>query len=240
MSEDFIVHAETRTVQGTGASRRLRRSGRVPAILYGGASEPVQLSIDHNEMLRHLEHEAFYSHILSIDVDGKTENAVLKDLQRHPAKAQILHADFMRVVAGQAMRMTVPLHFVGEDTSPGIKNSGGVLDRQRNERAAKDQEQDRRIIRAGGLLRVHDPRERQDEERHQRRCGEGERLGYPPGGHQDDQPRNDEPFARKTFGQRPENCREQCYYAQRKADRSRHIPLPRPVIGNRMERARGR
>ena len=133
MSEDFIVHAETRTVQGTGASRRLRRSGRVPAILYGGASEPVQLSIDHNEMLRHLEHEAFYSHILSIDVDGKTENAVLKDLQRHPAKAQILHADFMRVVAGQAMRMTVPLHFVGEDTSPGIKNSGGVLDRQRNE-----------------------------------------------------------------------------------------------------------
>ena len=133
MSEDFIVHAETRTVQGTGASRRLRRSGRVPAILYGGASEPVQLSIDHNEMLRHIEHEAFYSHILSIDVDGKTENAVLKDLQRHPAKAQILHADFMRVVAGQAMRMTVPLHFVGEDTSPGIKNSGGVLDRQRNE-----------------------------------------------------------------------------------------------------------
>ena len=133
MSEDFIVHAETRTVQGTGASRRLRRSGRVPAILYGGASEPVQLSIDHNEMLRHPEHEAFYSHILSIDVDGKTENAVLKDLQRHPAKAQILHADFMRVVAGQAMRMTVPLHFVGEDTSPGIKNSGGVLDRQRNE-----------------------------------------------------------------------------------------------------------
>ena len=133
MSEDFIVHAETRTVQGTCASRRLRRSGRVPAILYGGASEPVQLSIDHNEMLRHLEHEAFYSHILSIDVDGKTENAVLKDLQRHPAKAQILHADFMRVVAGQAMRMTVPLHFVGEDTSPGIKNSGGVLDRQRNE-----------------------------------------------------------------------------------------------------------
>ena len=133
MAEDFIVHGEFREEQGTGASRRLRRSGRVPAILYGGASEPVQLSIDHNEMLRHLEHEAFYSHILSIDVDGKTENAVLKDLQRHPAKAQILHADFMRVVAGQAMRMTVPLHFVGEDTSPGIKNSGGVLDRQRNE-----------------------------------------------------------------------------------------------------------
>merc|ERR1712000_561790 len=84
-------------------------------------------------MLRHLEHEAFYSHILSIEVDGKTENAVLKDLQRHPSKAQILHADFMRVVAGQSMRMTVPLHFVGEDKSPGIKNNGGVLDRLRNE-----------------------------------------------------------------------------------------------------------
>ena len=133
MSEDFIVHAETRSVQGTGASRRLRRTGKVPAILYGGDAEPVQLSVDHNEMLRHLEHEAFYSHILSIDVDGKTENAVLKDLQRHPSKAQILHADFMRVVAGQSMRMTVPLHFVGEDKSPGIKNNGGVLDRLRNE-----------------------------------------------------------------------------------------------------------
>lgn len=133
MSEDFIVHAETRSVQGTGASRRLRRTGKVPAILYGGDAEPVQLSVDHNEMLRHLEHEAFYSHILSIEVDGKTENAVLKDLQRHPSKAQILHADFMRVVAGQSMRMTVPLHFVGEDKSPGIKNNGGVLDRLRNE-----------------------------------------------------------------------------------------------------------
>ncbi|WP_348673300.1 50S ribosomal protein L25/general stress protein Ctc [uncultured Abyssibacter sp.] len=133
MSEDFIVHAETRSVQGTGASRRLRRSGRVPAILYGGESEPVQLSVDHNEMLRHLEHEAFYSHILSVEVDGKAENAVLKDLQRHPSKAQILHADFMRVVAGQVMRMTVPLHFVGEETAPGIKNNGGVLDRVRNE-----------------------------------------------------------------------------------------------------------
>lgn len=133
MSEDFIVHAETRSVQGTGASRRLRRTGKVPAILYGGGAEPVQLSVDHNEMLRHLEHEAFYSHILSIEVDGKTENAVLKDLQRHPSKAQILHADFMRVVAGQSMRMTVPLHFVGEDKSPGIKNNGGVLDRLRNE-----------------------------------------------------------------------------------------------------------
>lgn len=133
MSEDFIVHAETRSVQGTGASRRLRRTGKVPAILYGGDAEPVQLSVDHNEMVRHLEHEAFYSHILSIEVDGKTENAVLKDLQRHPSKAQILHADFMRVVAGQSMRMTVPLHFVGEDKSPGIKNNGGVLDRLRNE-----------------------------------------------------------------------------------------------------------
>lgn len=133
MSEDYIVHAETRSVQGTGASRRLRRTGKVPAILYGGDAEPVQLSVDHNEMVRHLEHEAFYSHILSIEVDGKTENAVLKDLQRHPSKAQILHADFMRVVAGQSMRMTVPLHFVGEDKSPGIKNNGGVLDRLRNE-----------------------------------------------------------------------------------------------------------
>ncbi len=104
MSEDFIVHAETRSVQGTGASRRLRRTGKVPAILYGGDAEPVQLSVDHNEMVRHLEHEAFYSHILSIEVDGKTENAVLKDLQRHPSKAQ-----------------------------PGIKNNGGVLDRLRNE-----------------------------------------------------------------------------------------------------------
>lgn len=133
MSEDFIVHAKSRTEQGTSASRRLRRTGMVPGIVYGGEGEPVRIAIDHNEVLRHLEHEAFFSHILKVEIDGKSEDAVLKDLQRHPAKLQILHIDFMRVVAGQVFRMTVPIHFTGEEAAPGVKNDGGVLDRMRTE-----------------------------------------------------------------------------------------------------------
>ncbi len=127
MSSEFVLTAELRTEQGKGASRRLRRTGRVPAILYGAGKEPVPLSVNHNELLRHLENEAFYSHILTIDVDGKKEQAVLKDLQRHPAKPFILHLDLMRVSAGEKIRVNVPLHFVGEDVAPGVKIGGGIV-----------------------------------------------------------------------------------------------------------------
>ncbi len=127
MSSEFVLTAELRTEQGKGASRRLRRTGRVPAILYGAGKEPVPLSVNHNELLRHLENEAFYSHILTIDVGGKKEQAVLKDLQRHPAKPFILHLDLMRVSAGEKIRVNVPLHFVGEDVAPGVKIGGGIV-----------------------------------------------------------------------------------------------------------------
>ncbi len=127
MSEDFIVIAEDRTDQGKGASRRLRRANKVPAIIYGGKSEPAMIQMGHDSLLHHLEHEAFYSHILTIDVGGKTEQAVLKDVQRHPAKPRILHVDFQRVVKGEKLKMNVPLHFIGEDIAPGVKLKGGVV-----------------------------------------------------------------------------------------------------------------
>ncbi len=127
MSSEFVLTAEPRTEQGKGASRRLRREGKVPAILYGAGKDPVPLSVNHNELLKQLENEAFYSHILTVELDGKTEQAVLKDLQRHPAKPFILHLDLMRVSAGEKIRVNVPLHFVGEDVAPGVKIGGGIV-----------------------------------------------------------------------------------------------------------------
>lgn len=132
MSISFEVNAEVRDVQGTGASRRLRRENRVPAILYGGGEEPRMLQIAHNQILKHLEHEAFYSHILTIRVGEETTKAVLKDVQRHPAKLQILHLDFLRVHSGDRIKMHIPLHFINEDAAPGVK-AGGMVSHQRNE-----------------------------------------------------------------------------------------------------------
>ncbi len=126
MSSEFVVSAEPRKDQGKGASRRLRRTGKVPAILYGAGKGPVPLTLDHNELLKQLEKEAFYSHILTIDMGGKKEQAILKDMQRHPAKPFILHMDFMRVSAGEKIRVNVPLHFRGAEMAPGVKIGGGI------------------------------------------------------------------------------------------------------------------
>ncbi len=129
MENLFEVHAELRTDEGKGASRRLRHAGNVPAIIYGSSDAPVSISLDHNRFLRHLQEEAFYAHILTIVVDGKKQQVVLKDLQRHPAKdSKIMHADFLRVDAKHAMTMSVRLHFLGEDVSAAIKG-GAVLSR---------------------------------------------------------------------------------------------------------------
>ena len=112
---------------GKGASRRLRHAGNVPAIIYGGSDAPMSVAINHNRFLRHLEEEAFYAHILTLDVDGKKQQVVLKDLQRHPANDnKIMHADFLRIDADHAMTMTVQLHFLGEDVAPGVKGGGLV------------------------------------------------------------------------------------------------------------------
>ena len=123
---DFNLTAEVRNDMGKGASRRLRRKGLVPAIIYGAGKDPMNISIDHDSLFHHLEHEAFFSHILTIDVAGSKEKAVLKDLQRHPAKPILMHADFMRVSDKDKLKMSVPLHFINEEASPGVKKGGLV------------------------------------------------------------------------------------------------------------------
>ena len=127
MNVSFELNAEVRTGTGKGASRRLRRERKVPAILYGGGKDPQPMVLDHNELLRKLEHEAFYSHILTVKVDGRPEKAVLRDLQRHPSKPAIMHVDLQRVSETEELRMRVPLHFIGGDVAPGVKQAGGVV-----------------------------------------------------------------------------------------------------------------
>jgi large subunit ribosomal protein L25 len=127
MAVSFELNAEPRKDTGKGASRRLRRAGSVPAILYGGKEEPRALTLNHNQVLRSLEHEAFYSHILTVNIGGTGTRAVLRDLQRHPSKPTILHVDLQRVSETEKLRMHVPLHFLGEDIAPGIKLGGGMV-----------------------------------------------------------------------------------------------------------------
>ena len=126
MSISFSVEAETRTDLGKGASRRLRHTEKFPAVVYGAGKDPVSLTIDHKKFLHSLENEAFYSHILTLVIDGKDEQVVLKDLQRHPAKIAVMHADFLRVSANEKLHMNVPLHFINADECPGTKEGGLV------------------------------------------------------------------------------------------------------------------
>lgn len=126
MSESFIIEAELRTDTGKGASRRLRRTDKVPGVIYGAGKDPVALTVSHNEMFHHLENEAFYSHILTVNVGKTKEQAILKDLQRHPAKPRITHFDLMRVDMNETIRVHVPLHFINEDSSVGVK-AGGLV-----------------------------------------------------------------------------------------------------------------
>jgi large subunit ribosomal protein L25 len=127
MENLFEVQAEARTDEGKGASRRLRHAGLVPAVVYGADKDPQSITLNHNQFLRHLEEEAFYAHILTLVVDGKGEQVLLKDLQRHPANDnKIIHADFLRVDANHAVHMSVQLHFIGEESAPGVKAGGAV------------------------------------------------------------------------------------------------------------------
>jgi len=132
MSVSFDVNAQPRHDAGKGASRRLRRQGMVPAVVYGGRREPETISLLHNELVQNLEHEAFYSRILDLKVADKAEKVVIKDLQRHPAKPFILHVDFQRVSADEKIRMMVPLHFLNEGGAKGVK-AGGVVSRNLTE-----------------------------------------------------------------------------------------------------------
>ncbi|WP_297365223.1 50S ribosomal protein L25/general stress protein Ctc [Thauera sp.] len=125
--------ATKRDAQGTGASRRLRRAGHVPGIIYGGADDVSVITMDHNEIYHLLRKEAFHASVLSIDVDGTKQAAVLRDVQWHPFKQQVLHLDFQRVAAGEKMHLKVPLHFVGDDVSPAVKLGGCMISHVVNE-----------------------------------------------------------------------------------------------------------
>ncbi|TVR64630.1 MAG: 50S ribosomal protein L25/general stress protein Ctc [Candidatus Competibacteraceae bacterium] len=129
MTITFELNAEPRGKLGKGASRRLRRTGQVPAILYGGGQEPQPLVLSHQDVLNQMKNEAIYSHVLTLRVDDRAESVVLRDLQRHPFKPTILHLDFLRVSADRALRAHVPLHFVNETTARGVKLQGGVVNR---------------------------------------------------------------------------------------------------------------
>ncbi|MGY6214795.1 50S ribosomal protein L25/general stress protein Ctc [Methylolobus aquaticus] len=122
----FEFEAELRAPCGKGAARRLRRTSRVPGVIYGAGADPVSVSLDHNDVLKKLENEAVYSHVLTIRVGGREEKAVLKALQRHPSRPIVMHMDFQRVSATEKLRVHVPLHFINEGTCPGVKKGGMV------------------------------------------------------------------------------------------------------------------
>lgn len=125
---NFTLNAKARTNEGKGASRRLRRLElKVPAVIYGGAAGAQSLSLELREIVKALENEAFYSHVLTLNIDGQPQQAVLKALQRHPVKGLPIHADFLRVDAAQKLTMRVPLHFINQDTCVGVKLEGGEI-----------------------------------------------------------------------------------------------------------------
>jgi large subunit ribosomal protein L25 len=128
MSTEFSLQAKGREDTGKGASRRLRRlAGDIPAIVYGGKKAPAQISLAHKDVVKALENEAFYSQIISLDVDGKSEDVIIKDIQRHPAKAIVMHMDFFRISKTTKLQTRIPLHFINEDTCVGVKLGGGLI-----------------------------------------------------------------------------------------------------------------
>ncbi len=126
MSESFVIEAEPRTDLGKGASRRLRREGKIPGVIYGAGKEPASIAVEQRILLHQLDNEAFFSHILTVKIGNEEEQAIIKDLQRHPSKPTLLHVDLMRVSAREKIRVHVPLHFVNEDMAPGVK-AGGLV-----------------------------------------------------------------------------------------------------------------
>lgn len=127
------VVAFDRSVQGTGASRRLRNAGKTPGIIYGGAAEPQLIELDHNALFHALKKEAFHSSILDMEVAGKSEKVLLRDFQMHPFKPMVLHIDFQRVNAKDKIHVKVPLHFVNADAAPGVKLGHGIVSHVINE-----------------------------------------------------------------------------------------------------------
>jgi large subunit ribosomal protein L25 len=121
------VNATARSLQGTSASRRLRRSGRVPAIVYGGEAQPISIELDHNEIFHALRKEEFHASILDLILEGANQQVLLRAVQWHPYKQQVLHVDFQRVAEGQAVHTKVPLHYINADVSPAVKLSSAII-----------------------------------------------------------------------------------------------------------------
>src|SRR5690242_17765685 len=127
MKTSFVIGADLRDAQGKGASRRLRHKGKVPAILYGGKKDPRALILDQQNLLTMIDNERFYSSIVQIKVGEQTQEAIIKDVQMHPAKNLVVHVDLVRVVPNEKIRIHLPIHFKGESVSPGVKVQGGVV-----------------------------------------------------------------------------------------------------------------
>ncbi len=121
------ISANKRTLHGKGASRRLRRAGKTPAVVYGGESKAQSIELDHNDLFHKLKLEAFHASILTLDVDGVPESVLLRDTQMHPFKQEVLHIDFQRVDQNKKIHMKIPLHFINAEASPGVKTSGGIV-----------------------------------------------------------------------------------------------------------------
>ena len=121
----FELTAQKRTLQGTGASRRLRHANKVPAIVYGGSAAPMSIQLEHNQILLSLKKEGFHSSVLTLNIDGVSESVLLRDAQVHAYKPLVLHCDFQRVDTTRVVHQKVPLHFINADIAPGVKLSGG-------------------------------------------------------------------------------------------------------------------
>ncbi len=123
----FEITAEKRELQGTGASRRLRRAGKVPAVMYGTSKGTTLLALDHAHIYAHLKNESFYTSIITVNVGSDQEQAVLRDVQMHPYQPRVQHLDLQRISASEKIHMRVPLHFLNQEIAPGVKHQGGVV-----------------------------------------------------------------------------------------------------------------
>jgi len=125
--QNFELNAEPRSNVGKGASRRLRRTGKVPGVVYGTEKEPVSIQMDHDDLVHHLENEAFYSHILTLKLGTEVQEVVLRDLQRHPYKPKLMHIDLQRISASEKITMRVPIHIINASICPGVKDEKGIV-----------------------------------------------------------------------------------------------------------------
>lgn len=133
MSEEVVLKARIRARTGTSLVRRLRKEGDVPAVLYGAGKENLSIAVNHDLLYHSLEREEFFSQVITIDTDGKRERAILRDVQRHPHKTRILHADFQRIDENKPIHIALPIHYFGEDECLGVRIDGGMISHLMNE-----------------------------------------------------------------------------------------------------------